>query len=78
MLAVGGLVLRARECVSPDEAVPIRSLVTGRLASGGDRTRNPLRRKRACSHYTTQPTIIICISDAKYKQVLSIISIMYY
>ena len=42
-----GLVLRARECVSPAEAVPIRSLVTGRLASGGDRTRNPLRRKRA-------------------------------
>ena len=27
-----GLVLRARECVFPAEAVPIRSLVTGRLA----------------------------------------------
>ena len=51
-----GLVLLARECVSPAEAVPIRSLVTGRLASGVDRTRNPLRKKRACSHYTTQPT----------------------
>ena len=33
-----GLVLRA-------EAVPIRSLVTGRLASGGDRTRNSPRGK---------------------------------
>ena len=41
------LVLRARECVSPTEAVPIRSLVTGRLASGGDRTRNPPHGKRA-------------------------------
>ena len=49
-----GLVLRARKCVPP--AVPIRSLVTGRLASGGDRTGNPLRRKRARSHYTTQRT----------------------
>ena len=34
--------------VSPTaEAVPIRSLMAGRLASGGDRTRNPLPRKRA-------------------------------
>ena len=56
VLAVGGLVLRARECISPAEAVPICRLVTGRLASGVDRTRNPLRRKRASSHYTTQPT----------------------
>ena len=31
----GGLVLRVRECVSPAEAVPICSLVTGRLASAG-------------------------------------------
>ena len=34
-----GLVLRARECAFPAEAVPIRSLVTGRLASGGNRIR---------------------------------------
>ena len=47
MLAVGELVLRARECVSPAEAVTIRSLVTVRLASGGDRTPNPPRGKRA-------------------------------
>ena len=33
-----GLVLRARECVFPAKAAPIRSLVTGRLASGGNRT----------------------------------------
>ena len=50
-----GLVLRARECASPTEDVPIRSLLTGRLASGGDSTREPLHRKRAWSHYTTQP-----------------------
>ena len=30
-----GLVLRARECVSPAKAVPIRSLVTGRLLQAG-------------------------------------------
>ena len=36
--AVGGSVLRASECVSPAEAVPIRNLVTGRLALGGNRT----------------------------------------
>ena len=35
-----GLVLRAMECVSPAEAVQIHSLVTRRLASGGDRTRD--------------------------------------
>ena len=45
ILDVGGLVLRARECVSLAEAVPNHSLVTGRLAPkriwtfclGGDR-----------------------------------------
>ena len=33
-LAVGRLVLRVREYVSPAEAVPNQSLVTGRLATG--------------------------------------------
>ena len=41
------LVLRAREYVSPAGAVPIRSLVTGRLASGGDRTTTPSRRDKS-------------------------------
>ena len=46
-IAAGILVLRAKECASPAEAVPILSLVTGRLASGRDRTRDLLRRKQA-------------------------------
>ena len=42
-----GLVLRARECVSPAEALTVHSMVTGPLASGGDRTRDPLHQKRS-------------------------------
>ena len=45
--------------------VSIPHLVTGRLASGGDRTWDLLCRQRECSHNTTQPTYILVLNVKK-------------
>ena len=61
ILNVGVLVLRVRKCLSAAEAVLIRNLVTGRLSSHRDNTRDPCY--TIAKAFTTYYTLILCYTN---------------